>query len=193
MPRQVFLFDPPERFVAGTVGEPGARAFFLQARAGGRVTSVGLEKEQVAVLADRVDDLLDQVVRRSGGSAPVPAVAPADVEDVAPLDQPVQEDFRVGTMALAWDAQRERVVIEAQALDPEGAEESPPLLEDDDQAEGPDLLRVRLTGPMARAFVKRAQAVVSAGRPPCPFCGLPVNPEGHLCPRMNGHRPSTRA
>lgn len=193
MPRQVFLFDPPERFVAGTVGEPGARAFFLQARAGERVTSVGLEKEQVAVLADRVDDLLDQVVRRSGGSAPVPAVAPADVEDVAPLDQPVLEDFRVGTMALAWDAQRERVVIEAQALDPEGAEESPPLLEDDDQAEGPDLLRVRLTGPMARAFVKRAQAVVSAGRPPCPFCGLPVNPEGHLCPRMNGHRPSTRA
>jgi uncharacterized repeat protein (TIGR03847 family) len=192
LPRQVFLFDPPERFVAGTVGEPGARAFFLQARAGGRVTSVGLEKEQVAVLADRVDDLLDQV-RRSGGSAPVPAVAPADVEDVAPLDQPVLEDFRVGTMALAWDAQRERVVIEAQALDPEGAEESPPLLEDDDQAEGPDLLRVRLTGPMARAFVKRAQAVVSAGRPPCPFCGLPVNPEGHLCPRMNGHRPSTRA
>ena len=64
MPRQVFDYDPPDRFVAGTVGEPGQRTFFLQARGGGRVTSVALEKQQVAVLAERVDELLDEVLRR---------------------------------------------------------------------------------------------------------------------------------
>ena len=77
----LFDYDPPERFVTGTVGEPGQRTFFLQARGGGRVTSVALEKQQVAVLAERVEELLDEVVRRSGGTAPVPAMAPADQID----------------------------------------------------------------------------------------------------------------
>jgi uncharacterized repeat protein (TIGR03847 family) len=103
--RQVFLYDPPDRFVAGTVGLPGRRTFFLQASAAGRVTSVALEKTQVAALAERIDELLDEVVRRTGGNAPVPAVAPADVADTAPLDAPVEEEFRVGTMALAWDGE----------------------------------------------------------------------------------------
>jgi uncharacterized repeat protein (TIGR03847 family) len=185
MPRQVFDYDVPERFVAGTVGEPGDRAFFLQASAAGRVTSVALEKQQVAVLAERVDALLDEVLRRSGGTAPVPAVAPGELADDAPLDTPVLQDFRVGTMALAWDDDDERVVIEAQAVvDDQG--------EDDfvaaDVEEGPDLLRVRLTGSMARAFAKRALALVAAGRPPCPFCGLPLDADGHICPRSNGLR-----
>ncbi|MFD9246711.1 DUF3090 family protein, partial [Streptomyces sp. NPDC059556] len=91
MSRQVFLYDPPERFVAGTVGLPGRRTFFLQASAAGRVTSVALEKTQVAALAERMDELLDEVVRRTGGNAPVPAVAPAEVADTAPLDVPVEE------------------------------------------------------------------------------------------------------
>ena len=116
MARIVFEYDPPERFVAGTVGEPGQRTFFLQARGGGRTTSVALEKQQVAVLAERVDALLDEVVRRSAGEAGVPAVTPAEAADTAPLDVPIEEEFRVGTMALAWDADDERVVIEAQAL-----------------------------------------------------------------------------
>ena len=103
----VFDYDPPERFVAGAVGQPGARAFFLQARAEGRLTTVGLEKFQVAALADRLDELLDEVLRRSGGTAEVPAVAPPGLADNDPLEQPLDEDFRVGTMALAWDAPRE--------------------------------------------------------------------------------------
>lgn len=192
MPRQVFLYDPPERFVAGTVGEPGQRTFFLQARdAGGRVTSVALEKEQVALLAQQLDRLLDEVLRTSGGAAPVPAVAPTETEDLAPLDLPVEEDFRVGTLALGWDPQESKVVIVAQApTEGEAEEENAPEIDADDDAsaEGPDLLRVRLTGAMARAFAKRAQAVVSAGRPPCPFCGLPLDPAGHICPRQNGYR-----
>jgi len=197
----VFRYDVPERFVAGTVGQPGQRTFFLQASSGGRVTSVALEKEQVALLAERLDALLDEVTRRTGGTAPVPVSAPQDLEDSAPLDTPIFEEFRVGTMTLAWDMDTETVVIEAQArtdadeseaADEDGAEEAEeaevePL---SDSEEGPPLLRVRMTAAMARAFAKRAQAVVAAGRPPCPFCGLPLNAEGHICPRQNGQRPS---
>jgi uncharacterized repeat protein (TIGR03847 family) len=187
MARVVFEYDPPQRFVAGTVGEPGQRTFFLQATGGGRTTSVSLEKQQVSVLAERVEALLDEVVRLSGGDAAVPAVSPADLDDAAPLDTPIEEEFRVGTMALAWDGDDERVLIEAQALtDAEEEEDETALIDETD--EGPPLLRVRLTGAAARAFVKRALAVVAAGRPPCPFCGGPLDPNGHVCPRANGYR-----
>jgi uncharacterized repeat protein (TIGR03847 family) len=187
MARIVFEYDPPERFVAGTVGEPGSRTFFLQARGNGRVTSVSLEKAQVSVLAERVDALLDEVVRRSAGEAGVPAVTPADASDTAPLDAPIEEEFRVGTMALAWDSDDEVVVIEAQAITEDEDDDEPPLITDEDE-DGPPLLRVRLDGSAARAFVSRAQAVVAAGRPPCPFCGGPLDAGGHVCPRANGYR-----
>src|SRR5215831_1711717 len=98
MAPQVFEYDQPDRFVAGTVGEPGQRTFYLQASDRGRVTSVVLEKQQVAALAERLDELLDEVLRRSGGTA-VPAVAPTATDDRAPLEVPVTEEFRVGTMA----------------------------------------------------------------------------------------------
>ncbi|MEW2220815.1 DUF3090 domain-containing protein [Streptomyces sp. NPDC006990] len=193
MSRQVFLYDPPDRFVAGTVGLPGRRTFFLQASAGGRTTSVALEKAQVEALAERIDELLDEVVRRSGGSAPVPAVAPSEVDDTGPLESPVEEEFRVGTMALAWDGDGERMVVEAQAIvelepgeDEDLADAEERLLQDDEN--GPPMLRVRISGNMARAFARRAMEVVNAGRPPCPLCSLPLDPEGHVCPRQNGYR-----
>ncbi|QLE71346.1 DUF3090 domain-containing protein [Streptomyces rectiverticillatus] len=193
MSRQVFLYDPPDRFVAGTVGLPGRRTFFLQATAAGRTTSVALEKAQVEALAERIDELLDEVVRRTGGSAPVPAVAPAELSDTEPLETPVEEEFRVGTMALAWDGEHQRMIVEAQALveldadtDEDLAEAEERLLQD--EANGPPMLRVRITGTMARAFAKRALEVVNAGRPPCPLCSLPLDPEGHVCPRQNGYR-----
>ncbi|RMI44601.1 DUF3090 domain-containing protein [Streptomyces triticirhizae] len=195
MSRQVFLYDPPERFVAGTVGLPGRRTFFLQASAAGRTTSVALEKAQVEALAERIDELLDEVVRRSGGNTSVPAVAPSELTDTAPLASPVDEEFRVGTMALAWDGEAERMIVEAQALveleadsEEEFAEAEERLLRDDEN--GPPMLRVRLSGTMARAFAKRALEVVNAGRPPCPLCSLPLDPEGHVCPRQNGYRRS---
>ncbi len=195
MSRQVFLYDPPERFVAGTVGLPGRRIFFLQASAAGRTTSVALEKAQVEALAERIDELLDEVVRRSGGNTSVPAVAPAELTDAGPLTTPVEEEFRVGTMALAWDSETERMIVEAQALveldaesEEEFAEAEERLLRDDEN--GPPMLRVRLSGTMARAFAKRALEVVNAGRPPCPLCSLPLDPEGHVCPRQNGYRRS---
>ncbi|WP_327701987.1 DUF3090 domain-containing protein [Streptomyces decoyicus] len=193
MSRQVFFYDAPDRFVAGTVGLPGRRSFYLQATASGRTTSVALEKTQVAALAERIDELLDEVVRRSGGNAPVPAVSPTELTDTAPLESPVEEEFRVGTMALAWDGEDERMIVEAQALveldadtDEGLADAEERLLQDDEN--GPPMLRVRLTGTMARAFAKRALEVVNAGRPPCPLCSLPLDPEGHVCPRQNGYR-----
>ena len=191
MPRHLFVYDPPERFVAGTVGEPGARVFFLQARSGPRVTSVALEKEQVALLAERLEELLDEIVRRTGGTTAVPAAAPVDMTDNDPLEQPILEEFRVGTLALAWDESRSRIVIEAGAVTE--AENPVDPLSDDPAAEAPDALRVRLTGGQARAFAARAQAVVSAGRPPCPLCELPLDPAGHICPRQNGYRRRTAA
>ena len=191
MPRHLFVYDPPERFVAGTVGEPGSRSFFLQARSGPRVTSVGLEKEQVALLAERLEELLDEIVRRTGGSTAVPAAVPSDLTDNDPLDQPILEEFRVGSLALAWDEPHSRIVIEAGAITEDENPAEP--LSDDQTAEAPDALRVRLTGGQARAFAARAQAVVSAGRPPCPLCELPLDPEGHVCPRQNGYRRRTAA
>lgn len=188
MARQLFEFDPPDRFVAGTVGEPGARTFYLQASGNGRTVSVALEKAQVSALAERVEALLDEVLRRAAGAVAVPAVAPSDLEDNAPLDSPVEEEFRVGTMALAWDGDTERVVIEAQEVTEDDGVELLAEAEVDPEADGPSLLRVRLSGAAARAFAKRALAVVSAGRPPCPFCGLPLDPSGHICPRANGYR-----
>src|SRR5690606_33340636 len=130
-------------------------------RAAGRLTTVALEKFQVAALADRLEELLDEVLRASGGTAPVPAVAPVELTDDGPLDQPIEEDFRVGAMALGWDAEAGRVVIEAQEITDE----------DDPDSPEPAVLRVRVTAGVARAFIKRAQALVAAGRPPCPLCG----------------------
>ena len=178
----VISYDPPERFVAGAVGRPGDRAFYLQARAGRRVTSVGLEKFQVTLLAERLEELLDEVLRRSGGDAAVPAVTPSELTDDGPLDQPVEEEFKVGTMALAWDPDDERVVIEAQEVTE--TEEEPEVGEDDPAVA---VLRVRISAARARAFAERALKVVAAGRPPCPLCGLPLDGDGHVCPRQNGY------
>jgi len=184
VPRQVFAFDPPDRFVAGTVGQPGDRTFYLQASGGGRTVSVALEKAQVSVLAERLEELLGEVRRR--GVADVPLAAPPSLEDTAPLDAPVEEEFRVGSMGLAWDGEVDRVVIEALAqAETEADAEVEPMTETDS---GPDVLRVVITAEQARAFVRRAERVVAAGRPACPLCSLPLDPEGHICPRQNGHR-----
>jgi uncharacterized repeat protein (TIGR03847 family) len=180
----VYSYDPPERFVAGTVGQPGERSFYLQASGDGRTTSVVLEKGQVSQLAERLDELLDEVLRRTEGTAGGPAVAPAALADDGPLDLPLTEDFRVGAIALAWDHDGERVIIEAQEDSDEPVE---PLTEDVPE-DGPAVLRVRITAGQARAFSRRALQVVSQGRPPCPLCGLPLDPTGHICPRQNGHR-----
>jgi uncharacterized repeat protein (TIGR03847 family) len=179
----VHEFDPPERFVAGTVGEPGARTFFLQARSGPRVVSVALEKQQVAVLAERIDELLDEVMSSSDTETLIPAVAPVGLEDSGPLEQPIAEQFRAGTMTLSWDPGIARVVIEVFPLMETSDED-----DEEDEPEPEEVFLVRLEAGPARAFVQRAALVIEAGRPDCPFCGSPIDPEGHLCVRANGYR-----
>lgn len=190
MTRRRYIFDPPERFVAGTIGQPGQRAFFLQARDGARIVSVALEKVQVSVLAERLGDLLGELERRgirtaSTGGGPDRAADEADA-DTRPLDEPLNEAFRAGSLTLGWDVDAERVLVEARAQDAEGNAIDPDD-DDDDDDDGPDLLRVRITADEARAFAVRAARVLSSGRPPCPLCGAPLDPQGHICPRRNGH------
>ena len=182
MPRQVHLFERPTRFVAGTVGQPGDRTFYLQASdETGRTVSVALEKNQVQVLADRMNELLDEVAGRV--STAIPDVA--EVDDLEPLTAPVDEEFRVAAMGLAWDGSTEAVVVEAVAAGEEPIDEEAILSDSDD---GPDALRVTITPVAARAFVARALRVIAAGRPQCPLCSLPLDPAGHVCPRQNGYR-----
>lgn len=193
VPRQVFEFRDPDRFVVGTVGMPGERTFFLQARSGSAITSAVIEKQQASVLAERIDELLDQVRELQAGKAGEQAVqldatpqqTPVHLADANPLDVPIVEEFRVGAMALGWDDSAGRLVVEAHAVTDDS--ESVPEIGDDD-THGPDTLRVWLEPGRARAFAERARAVVSAGRPPCPFCAQPLDPEGHICPRANGYR-----
>jgi uncharacterized repeat protein (TIGR03847 family) len=192
MTHQVHAFEPPERFVAGTVGAPGERTFFLQARGGGRTVSVALEKVQVSLLAEKLEELLTEAQRRFG--VDLPEMTPAT--DNEPLDTPVDEEFRVGTLGLAYDVDTATVVIEAIAageVDEDEAEAAAELEADDDEDDDEepdddlDRLRVRLTPQATREFIDRARRVVAAGRPPCPLCGQPLDPRGHLCPRHNGY------
>lgn len=191
MSRRIYDYGLPDRFVAGTVGEPGNRTFFLQARRGGSLVSVVLEKVQVAVLAERMTLLLAEVARL--GVRVPEALTPAD-DDMAPLDEPLVEAFRVGTMTLAWNGDGDEIVVEARAQievdeddEVEDDEREEELEIADDDPDGPDLVRVRLTPARARAFAERALRTVAAGRPPCPLCGQPLDPSGHLCPRRNGY------
>lgn len=156
---------------------PGERTFYLQAAQGSEIATVSLEKTQVALLADRLDELLDEAGASSASSA----------DDNEPLEVPFEEEFRASGLAMGWDPDTARVVIEAHALmeDRETAELG------DDDAEAADTLRVVLDPAMGRAFIRRARALVAAGRPPCPFCLQPLDPTGHICPRANGYRRRT--
>lgn len=179
----LFDFDAPGRFVVGTVGPPGERVFFLQAQQGRRLTSVSVEKEQVRVLADRINDVLDNVA----AGAATEAAAQGYLDDL-PLDTPIEDEFRVVTMSLAWMPEPGRMVIEC--LD-EAAETADEAADEDDLADAVEVgsrLRVVLLPAQARAFARRAASVVAAGRPPCPFCGGPLDVTGHICPRANGYR-----
>lgn len=191
MPPLVHDFDPPDRFVTGTVGPPGQRTFFLQARAGTRLVSISLEKQQVQALAERIDDLLDELMAAGEHDAVIPAVAPLGLADSDPLELPIEEEFRAGTMTLSWDPDDERVVIEVFPIT-EAAMVTPDQLDEDfEEPEPEEMFLVRLAAGPARAFVQRAEQVLDAGRPSCPFCGAPVDPDGHLCVRANGFKRRT--
>ena len=171
--------------MAGTVGQPGDRTFFLQAREGPRLVSVVIEKVQVAVLAERLGELIAELERRG---VPEALETPVEVrdDDSEPLDEPINEAFRAGSLTLGWDGGAEKVLVEARAQSEDG-EAIDPEEDDEEDEDGPDLLRVRISLAAARSFVTRASRVVASGRLPCPLCGAPLDPQGHICPRRNGH------
>lgn len=182
MSRAIHVFRTPDRFVAGTVGEPGDRTFYLQVRQDDQILSVLLEKQQVQILAERIGALLAEVHRRFGAQLP-PEDMP--VEDLDPLQSPVDAEFRVGTMGLGWEADAGAVVVELLAVTDTPLDESVVL---DDTDEGPDTVRVFLDPTQARKFSARTELIIEAGRPSCPLCGEPLDPEGHMCVRTNGYR-----
>ena len=177
MPTIVHLFDWPDRIIVGTVGRPGSRTFYLQARTGAQIVSVALEKEQSAVLAGSIDEILDELMAGEGNPFSVQATTPVELVDNDPLEQPVDEQFRAGAMSLGWDPSTAQVVIEAFPLDLADDEDSDPI-----PAEPTEMLLIRIPVGTARAFAMRTREIVGAGRPICPLCGTPIDADGHVCP-----------
>lgn len=184
----VIDFDPPDRFVADSVGPAGQRTFFVQAVKGAQVMTVSLEKEQVRLLGESLTELLNEM---AGAVADHPDEA--IMHDRAPLQTPIEEDFRARQLTLAWDENTRRVNIEASDREPADEDD-----DDDDPTEaaepldadpiGLQSIRVALPVGMARGFAARCEDSMTGGRPNCPFCGGPLDPSGHICPRANGYR-----
>ena len=164
-------YSRPERFIAGTVGEPGERAFFLQVRSSYRLLSVAVEKAQVQAIIARLDVMVAEIRK----SNPLINIEKFPTDD-APLESPVEAEFQVGAMSLAWDEESGLICIELYELE-----------EDEEDSSG-EVAEINISLGMAIAFTARSKAVVNAGRLPCPFCGIPIDPRGHLCPRANGYR-----
>ena len=180
MPTRVHEFVWPDRIVVGTIGLPGARTFYLQVRAGTRVVSITLEKQQSALLAEKVDEILDQLITVEGNPFSVPTSTPIELVDNDQIEA-VQEQFRTGAISLGWDPTTAQVVIEAHPITDVDADDSDEWIEEDDGAES-EMLLVRIPVGMARAFAKRTREIVGAGRPICSLCGYPIDADGHICP-----------
>ncbi|WP_449373709.1 DUF3090 domain-containing protein [Arthrobacter psychrolactophilus] len=179
MPTLVHDFSWPDRVVVGTIGLPGARTFYLQVRAGTQLVSIALEKQQSALLAENIDEILDHLMTFEGNRFSVPTSTPIELVDNDQLEA-VQEQFRAGAMSLGWDPSTAQVVIEAHAIieidDDEDGESF-----DEDDANETEMLVVRIPVGTARAFAKRTREIVGAGRPACPLCGYPIDADGHTC------------
>lgn len=170
-------FDQPDRFVVGTIGAPGEREFYFQIRQGSNLVSLATEKSQAAALAERISTILREIKK----NAPLSAITSSG-SDSAPLEMPVDAEFAVGAIGIAFDPTELEIEISFRSDSDEGSD-------DDDFEDGSSpMVEVHLDLSMAIAFVTRTQALVAAGRPLCPFCTAPIDPRGHLCPRANGYR-----
>jgi uncharacterized repeat protein (TIGR03847 family) len=166
--------DPVESFIVGTIGQPGEREFYLQAKYHGGIHSFAVDKGQVAALADRIALLIGELKAADYRFENVIAV---------PLEVPLIPEFQIGVIGIVWLGETEQVSLDIQEIT-EGDND----LISEDEADGPALFRLLMTPDIANAFVSQARKIVAAGRAPCPFCGLPINRDGHLCPRANGYR-----
>lgn len=162
MNRSVEL-ETPDHFTAGALGPPGQRIFYLQAREGATLLTLRVEKEQVRGLGTYLERLIAKLPPAEGERP--------DVE----LLEPIAAAWVVGTIGVGHDEAHDRIVVVATEL-----------VEEEEGAE-PATARMHITRLQAAAFVDRAAALISAGRPICPMCGQPKDPGGHVCPRSNGH------
>ena len=188
MTRVVYRHDPVIRIVAGTVGEPGLRKFFLQVHSAHFLNCVAIEKTQLLALVQRMQQITRELRRNQLIS--LDELNMSGVQDDQPLEYPISEDFTAGVIAISWDQEEQRLNIEIQALQ-EREEDLSELLSDDEALQiedAPELLQMVIRIHQSRSFCERALLVIAAGRPACPFCGIPVDPSGHLCPRANGYR-----
>jgi uncharacterized repeat protein (TIGR03847 family) len=180
-------FNPVSAIVADAVGRPGQRTFFLQARHGADMATLVMEKEQVAALATSILQLLEELEKER---ADLPAV---EEETALPsLREPLEPAFRVGQLGLGYDERQDLMVLIAQAV-PEVDEEEQDLAADpvssetvEDEDNDPKA-RFYATRAQMRSLSEHALQVVAAGRPDCPLCGRVIEPDGHFCPRTNGH------
>lgn len=179
MPTRVHEFAWPDRVVVGTIGLPGARTFYLQVRAGTQIVSIALEKQQSALLAEKIDEILDQLITVEGNPFSVPTSTPIELVDNDQLEA-VQEQFRTGALSLGWDPTTAQIVLEAYPITDVDADGNDVSL-DQDVANEPEMLLVRMPVGTARAFAKRTREIVGAGRPTCPLCGYPIDADGHSC------------
>ncbi|QSZ48751.1 DUF3090 domain-containing protein [Arthrobacter sp. D5-1] len=179
MPTSVHEFAWPDRVVVGTIGLPGSRTFYLQVRAGKQIVSIALEKQQSAQLAEKIDEILDQLITVQGNPFSVPTSTPIELVDNDPLEA-VDEQFRAGAMSLGWDPTTAQVVIEAYPIADVDADDNDEPHVGDDAVEA-EMLLVRMPVGTARAFAKRTREIVGAGRPTCPLCGYPIDADGHSC------------
>lgn len=174
-------FNEVDRFTVGTVGVPGDRTFFLQIRSGNTILSTSIEKSQVAAMSERLQYMLKEI-RQIHPLAPRPQL----MRDSLPLETPVEDEFRVGSIAIFYDEESSKIQIDLRELNLSDSEE-----EDDDatlQITDVEIIRIFISPSQALTFHDRAELVISAGRQPCPFCGMPIDPQGHLCARANGYR-----
>jgi uncharacterized repeat protein (TIGR03847 family) len=178
MPRIIYRHQPAIRFIVSAIGEPGQREFFVQVKSEGNINTVAIDKGQVIALTERLEELIQQL-RRGKLAAAEEFTAPA-VKDDEPLELPIESDFTVGIISITWE--NEYVVVNLQAA----SQDNELIIDDIDY--GPDLIIANLKINQIKGFCDRANRVVNAGRPACPFCALPVDPRGHLCPRANGYR-----
>ena len=176
-------FDWPDRFVIGTVGQPGSRAFFLQARSAGRMVTVAVEKEQSAALAGRIEEVLDELMTEDGNPFSIPTMAPEGLVDEDPLDEPVEAQFRAGVMSLGWDPSTAQIVIEVFPY-----AEAPDEVLEPIEIDPEEVLLVRIPVGTARAFAKRTREIVEAGRPICTLCLAPMDADEHVCTLPDGFR-----
>lgn len=169
MPEANILHDlnPVTHITAGAIGTPGKRTFYLQGRKGAHIVTLIAEKEQIAALSSGIDQLLE---RLGGGSQSVQVTA-TEME----LSQPLEPVFRIGQLGLGYEAEHDLLVIVAYEL-PE--EENPATI---------NVVRFWATREQMRALARHAAGVVAGGRPICVLCGRAIDPEGHFCPRRNGH------